>query len=124
MPDVRVAPGAGAMVTIELVATPKYLERVQITASKAPLGIGEIVAQADVVERSAIDEDGDQRLMQAISSVGKPASGQPVLVPRTVSEMSVTSQSRTGCGEPARGQALRPGLGRPRAPRGGVAAAP
>ena len=69
VPDVQVAAGAAAAVTIELVATPNYLERVQVTASKAPLSIGEIAAQADVVERAAIDQRGDQRLTQAISHV-------------------------------------------------------
>ena len=69
VPAVQVAAGAATMVTIELVATPNYLERVQVTASKAPLSIGEIAAQADVVERSEIDERGDQRLTQAIAHV-------------------------------------------------------
>ena len=69
VPDVQVVAGAAAAVTIELVATPNYLERVQVTASKAPLSIGEIAAQADVVDRSTIDERGDQRLTQAIAHV-------------------------------------------------------
>ena len=69
VPAVQVAAGQATMVTIELVATPNYLERVQVTASKAPLSIGEIAAQADVVERSEIDERGDQRLTQAIAHV-------------------------------------------------------
>ena len=68
VPDVQVTAGA-ATVTIELAATPNYLERVQVTASKAPLSVGEIAAQADIVERSTIDERGDQRLTQAISHV-------------------------------------------------------
>lgn len=69
VPEVRVAAGAVTPVTVELAATPNYLERVQVTASKAPLSIGEIAAQADVVERSEIDARGDQRLTQAISHV-------------------------------------------------------
>ena len=69
VPDVQVSAGAATPVTIELVATPNYLERVQVTASKAPLSIGEIAAQADVVERATIDERGDQRLTQAIAHV-------------------------------------------------------
>ena len=69
VPAVQVVAGSAATVTIELVATPNYLERVQVTASKAPLSIGEIAAQADVVERSEIDERGDQRLTQAIAHV-------------------------------------------------------
>ena len=69
VPDVQVVAGSATPVTIELVATPNYLERVQVTASKAPLSIGEIAAQADVVDRSTIDERGDQRLTQAIAHV-------------------------------------------------------
>ncbi len=69
VPEVRVTSGSAATVMIELSATPNFLERVQVTASKAPLSIGEIAAQVDIVERSAIDERGDQRLTQAISHV-------------------------------------------------------
>ena len=69
IPDVQVAAGSAATVTVELASTPNFLERVQVTASKAPLSVGEIAAQADIVERSAIDERGDQRLTQAISHV-------------------------------------------------------
>ena len=69
VPDVQVAAGMAAAVAIELVATPNYMERVKVTASKAPLSIGEIAAQADIVERSAIEERGEQRLTQAISHV-------------------------------------------------------
>ena len=69
VPAVQVVAGSATRVTIEMVATPNYLERVQVTASKAPLSIGEIAAQADVVERSEIEERGDQRLTQAIAHV-------------------------------------------------------
>ena len=69
VPHVQVVAGSATPVTIELVATPNYLERVQVTASKAPLSIGEIAAQADIVDRSTIDERGDQRLTQAIAHV-------------------------------------------------------
>ncbi len=67
--EVQVTAGSAAAVTLALTATPNYLERVQVTASKAPLSVGEIAAQADIVERSAIEERGDQRLTQAISHV-------------------------------------------------------
>ena len=69
VPGVQVVADAVAPVIVELTATPNYLDRVQVTASKAPLSIGEIAAQADVVDRSTIDERGDQRLTQAISHV-------------------------------------------------------
>ena len=63
VPDVRMTAGCAASATIELSGTPNFLERVQVTASKAPLSFGEIAAQAD------IDDCGDQRLTQAISPV-------------------------------------------------------
>ena len=67
--DVQVQVGNNPLLIIELVPTPNYLERVQVTASKVPLSIGELAAQADVVDRSTIEERGDQRLTQAISHI-------------------------------------------------------
>ena len=68
-PSVQVVATATLPITIELEVTPNYLERVQVTASKAPLSIGELAAQADIVDRADIDERGDQRLTQAIAHV-------------------------------------------------------
>ena len=68
-PPIQVTANTTVLVTIELDVTPNYMERVQVTASKAPLSIGELAAQADIVERSDIDQRGDQRLTQAISHV-------------------------------------------------------
>ena len=68
-PAVQVSGGATTVLTIEMEVTPNYLERVQVTASKAPLSIGEIAAQADIIEREAIGTRGDQRLTQAIEHV-------------------------------------------------------
>ena len=68
-PQIQVPAGAVASVAIELEVTPNYLERVQVTATKAPLSIGELAAQADIVDRSTIEERGDQRLTEAISHI-------------------------------------------------------
>jgi iron complex outermembrane receptor protein len=64
--DVR----AGAdMLAIELDATPNFMDRVQVTATKTPLSIGDVAGQANVVERETIETRGDQTLTQAIANV-------------------------------------------------------
>jgi iron complex outermembrane receptor protein len=67
--SVQVGPETPVSLRIQLDLTPNYLERVQVTASKAPLSIGEVAAQADIVDRSTIEERGDQRLTDAIAHV-------------------------------------------------------
>lgn len=69
VPSVPVTADMTASLTIELEVTPNFLERVQVTASKAPLSIGEVAAQADIVDRSTFEERGDQSLTSAISHV-------------------------------------------------------
>ena len=54
---------------VELEATPNLMERIQVTATKSALSIGEVPAQTDVVDRETIDRRGDQELTQAISHV-------------------------------------------------------
>jgi outer membrane receptor protein involved in Fe transport len=56
-------------ITVELEQTPNYLERVQVTATKTPLSVGDVAAQTDIVDRSVIDSRGDQTLVQAIEHV-------------------------------------------------------
>lgn len=68
-PGVQVQANGTAQVTIELDLTPNILERVQVTATKTPLSIGDVAAQADIVDRATIDRRGDQTLVQAISRV-------------------------------------------------------
>src|SRR5438067_71549 len=41
VPDVRVQSGATTQVSVELEPTPNFLERVQVTATKTPLSIGD-----------------------------------------------------------------------------------
>lgn len=66
---VQVRAGETTALIVELEATPNILERVQVTATKTELSIGEVAAQADIVDRSTIDRRGDQTLVQAIAHV-------------------------------------------------------
>jgi iron complex outermembrane receptor protein len=66
---VEVRAGETAQVTITLQPTPNYLEHVQVTATKTALSIGDVAAQADIVDRQTIDRRGDQTLTQAVSRV-------------------------------------------------------
>lgn len=59
----------GGPVTVELDATPNYLERVQVTATKTPLSVGDVAAQTDTIDKATIDSRGDQSLVQAIAHV-------------------------------------------------------
>lgn len=58
-----------ADVRIELEPTPNFLDRTQVTATKMPLSIGDVPAQADVLDRSAIEARGDQTLTQAVAHI-------------------------------------------------------
>jgi outer membrane receptor protein involved in Fe transport len=69
VPDVQVRPNDTTSLVIQLEATPNYLERVQVTATKTELSIGDVPAQADIVDRSTIDNRNDQSLVQAVSHV-------------------------------------------------------
>jgi outer membrane receptor protein involved in Fe transport len=69
IPSVQVGPETPVSLRIQLDLTPNYLERVQVTASKVPLSIGEVAAQADIIDRSTIEERGDQRLTDAIAHI-------------------------------------------------------
>ena len=57
------------LVAIELDTTPNFMDRVQVTATKVPLSIGDVAGQANVVERETIETRGDQTLTQAIANV-------------------------------------------------------
>ena len=69
VPSVQVGPDTPVSLRIQLDFTPNCLERVQVTASKALLSIVEVAAQADIVDRSTIEERRDQRLTDAIAHV-------------------------------------------------------
>src|SRR5215467_5395747 len=66
---VAVRAGETSQVTVDLDLTPNYMERVQVTATKTPLSVGDVAAQTDIVDKAAIDSRGDQSLVQAIAHV-------------------------------------------------------
>src|SRR5262249_23697945 len=66
---VQVSAGGSASLSIELEPTPNYLERVQVTATKTPLSIGDVAAQTDVINRDAIETRGDRSIVDAIDHV-------------------------------------------------------
>ena len=69
VPGLQIRANETLPVRVELEVTPNFMERVQVTATKAPLSIGEVPAQADIVDRATIDRRGDQELTQAIAHV-------------------------------------------------------
>jgi outer membrane receptor protein involved in Fe transport len=74
VPDAR---ASAAPLVIALDVTPNFLERIQVTATKTSLSVGDIASQADIIDRGAIDARGDQTLTQAIAHVpGVLVSGQ------------------------------------------------
>jgi len=64
---VQVRSNETLVLTVELDVSSDLMERVQVTATKVPLSIGEVAAQADIVDRATIDLRGDQGLTQAIA---------------------------------------------------------
>jgi iron complex outermembrane receptor protein len=65
--SVRVEAGETTSVTVELPATPNFMDRLQVTATKTELSIGEVPGQATVVDRTTFQQRGDQTLAQAIA---------------------------------------------------------
>jgi iron complex outermembrane receptor protein len=59
----------GTELALELEPAESFMERIQVTATKVPLSIGELAAQADVVDRETIELRGDQKLTDAIAHV-------------------------------------------------------
>lgn len=68
-PAVSILAGATSQVTVEIETTPNYMERVQVTATKAPLSVGDVAAQTNIIDKAEIDSRGDQTLVQAIAHV-------------------------------------------------------
>ena len=66
---IAVRAGETAQITVDLNPTPNYMERVQVTATKAPLSVGDVAAQTNIVDKAEIDSRGDQTLVQAIAHV-------------------------------------------------------
>ena len=67
VPNIQVPQGQTLQLTVELQVSPNYMERIQVTATKTPLSIGEVAALTSVLDRTTIDSRGDQTLTQAIS---------------------------------------------------------
>jgi outer membrane receptor protein involved in Fe transport len=69
VPDVQVRVNETAVLVVELEATPNYLERIQVTATKTELSIGDVAAQTDIVNQATIEARNDQSLVQAVQHV-------------------------------------------------------
>ena len=69
VPGLRVKADERLELRVELEATPNLMERIQVTATKSALSIGEVPAQTDIVDRETIDRRGDQELTQALAHV-------------------------------------------------------
>jgi len=69
VPSVHVNANEAATLVVELEATPNILERVQVTATKSELTIGDVAAQTDVVDRSTIDDRNVLTLVKAVEHV-------------------------------------------------------
>ena len=69
VPSLQIRPNETMPLIVELEVTPNFLERVQVTATKTRLSIGDVAAQADIIDRATIDARGDQALTQAIAHV-------------------------------------------------------
>jgi len=69
VPNIQVQTNSPAQITIDLEATPNIMQRVQVTATKEPLTVGDVAAQTNIVDRAMIEERGEQTLVQAINHV-------------------------------------------------------
>jgi iron complex outermembrane receptor protein len=69
MIGVQVRANESAEVNVELEVTPNFVERVQVTATKAPVSVSDVPAPIDIIDREIIDMRGDQTLPQAIAHV-------------------------------------------------------
>lgn len=56
-------------ITIELEQTPNFADRVQVTATKTSVAVGDVPAPLEIIDRSTIEMRGDQTLPQAIAHV-------------------------------------------------------
>jgi len=67
--DVQVAAGTSATISADLDKTPNFLDRVQVTATKEPVSVGNVAAQTDVIDRAMLESRGDRSLTQAVAHV-------------------------------------------------------
>lgn len=66
---IQVLPGATVRLSLTLNPTPNFLDRIQVTATKTPVPVGDVAALTDVIDRQTIESRGDQTLTQAINHV-------------------------------------------------------
>ncbi len=69
VPGLRVKADERLELRVELEATPNLMQRIQVTATKSALSIGDVPAQTDIVDRETIDRRGDQELTQALAHI-------------------------------------------------------
>jgi len=67
VPDIQVQVSKTTDLVIDLDLTPNILERIQVTATKEPLNVGNVAGQTNVITKDTIDERGDQSLVQAVN---------------------------------------------------------
>ena len=67
--DLQVAAASATTISAEMEPTPNFLDRVQVTATKEPVMVGNVAAQTDVIDRATLDSRGDRTLTQAVAHV-------------------------------------------------------
>jgi iron complex outermembrane receptor protein len=67
--DLQVTAGTPLTISAELEKTPNFLDRVQVTATKEPVSVGNVAAQTDVIDRATMESRGDRTLTQAVAHV-------------------------------------------------------
>jgi len=68
-PAVQVRANEASTINFEIEATPNFMDRIQVTATKSPLSIGDVAAPTTIVDRETIERRGDQRLTEAVEHV-------------------------------------------------------
>jgi outer membrane receptor protein involved in Fe transport len=69
VPGVSVRANDVTTLEIELDVTPNFIERVQVTATKAPVSVGDVPAPTDIIDRATIELRGEQTLPQVVAHV-------------------------------------------------------
>lgn len=66
-PAVQIRRNDITSLNVELEATPNFMEQVQITATKGSLSVGDVAAQADVLDKTTFDLRGETTVPQAVA---------------------------------------------------------
>jgi len=67
--DQQVTAGTPLAVSAALEKTPNFLDRVQVTATKEPVSVGNVAAPTDLIDRATLESRGDRTLTQAVAHV-------------------------------------------------------